>query len=158
MVKAPAKGNRRMGAHPWWYFVPYDADVGRALQALRDREFTAGRYNPVVPFLTFPLGPAAPSPGAKHKAIAKAVKASGEDGTRSILDMERIGDSPDFGVVCPLDASALQTLYGTDRPTRAMVEANLDFLEQVERGQGVYFVLYEQDQPRELCFAGYSYD
>lgn len=147
-----------MGAHPWWYFVPYDPDIARALDVLREQEFVAGRYNPVVPFLTFPLGPGSPSPGARHKSIAAARKAADATGTRSILDMEKVGQTPAFGVMCPLDPTTLRTSYGTERPTRAQVEANMDFLEDVERGHGVYVVLYAHDAPHELCFAGYSYD
>jgi hypothetical protein len=52
----------------------------------------------------------------------------------------------------------LQDLYGTTQPTRAMVEENLDFLEDVERGQGVFILLYDQGQPTEIFFAGYSFD
>ena len=40
-----------MGGEPWFYFFPYQADINSALQALRRREFQAGRYNPVTPFL-----------------------------------------------------------------------------------------------------------
>jgi hypothetical protein len=48
-----------------------------------------------------------------------------------------------------LDAASVKVLYGTDRPTRAMVEANMDFLESIERGQGVYLVVYDVGEPRE---------
>jgi len=39
-----------MGGHPYFYSVPYDPDENAALQRLRQREFFAGRYNPVIPF------------------------------------------------------------------------------------------------------------
>jgi hypothetical protein len=39
-----------------------------------------------------------------------------------------------------------------------MVEANMDFLEEVERGHGVVITLYRDDKPDELMFAGYSFD
>ena len=40
-----------------------------------------------------------------------------------------------------------------------MVEPDFAFSEFMEeRGQGVYVVLYEQDKPRHIVFAGYSYD
>ena len=94
-----------MGAHPWWYFVPYDPDIGRTLQALRALEFAAGRYNPVVPFPSFPLGSAAPGPGTRHKSTAAAMKAADADDTRSILNMKRVGGAPDYGVVAPTISS-----------------------------------------------------
>jgi hypothetical protein len=34
----------------------------------------------------------------------------------------------------------------------------MDFMEEVERGQGVYIILYRDGQPDEICFAGYSFD
>jgi hypothetical protein len=39
-----------------------------------------------------------------------------------------------------------------------MVEASEDFCEDLERGQGIYVVLYRDDRPDEILFAGYSYD
>jgi hypothetical protein len=39
-----------------------------------------------------------------------------------------------------------------------MVEQNLDFLEEIDRGHAIYIVLYEGQMPSEICFAGYSFD
>jgi hypothetical protein len=39
-----------------------------------------------------------------------------------------------------------------------MVEANMDFMEEIERGHGVYIILYLDGKPDEICFAGYSFD
>jgi hypothetical protein len=44
-----------MGGHEWFYFVEYQSDINSALQALRRREFEAGRYNPVMWFPPFPV-------------------------------------------------------------------------------------------------------
>jgi len=147
-----------MGAHPYWYTVKYHPDVDVALADLREREFLAGRYNPVMPFIDFPITPASPAPGRQHRTIAEALAASDADGTRSILDIFDIGDEPGFGVACPLDPDALQSLYGTTQPTRTAVEANMDFLADIERGHAVYVVCYEGGKPSELFFAGYSFD
>lgn len=147
-----------MGAHPYWYFEKYDGDVNVALQTLRKREFSAGRYNPVIPFPDFPPGPHSPSPGAQHSSIEEIMEDAAEDGTRSILDLDHVSDAPDFCAVAPLPEDVLQNLYGTTKPTREMVEQNMDFLEDVERGQGVFIVLYRDGQPDEVFFAGYSFD
>jgi hypothetical protein len=147
-----------MGAHPYWYTVKYDADPDAALQRLREREFRAGRYNPVMPFIDFPIGPTSPAPGAQHSSIEEAMEDSDADGTRSILDILSVGTEPDFSTACPLADDVLEDLYGTTRPTRAAVEANMDFLEDVERGHAVYITLYRDDEPDELFFAGYSFD
>jgi hypothetical protein len=147
-----------MGGVPWFYFVEYQPDIELALQALRKREFAAGRYHPVVKFPEFPVTTSSPAPGANHGSIEEALGASREDGTRSVLDMKRVGKKPDYSVVTALPAQRLRDLYGTDRPSRAMVEENMDFFEDIERGHGIYIIVYQNDQPSELFFAGYSYD
>jgi hypothetical protein len=147
-----------MGGQPYWYFVEYKPDIDGALQELREREFRAGRYNPVIPFLEFPLGPDAPSPGAGHDSIEEAMEDSDADGTRSILDIQGIGEEPDFSVAVPLGEEALEALYGTTRPAREMIEENMDFMEDLERGHCVYIVAYRDGRPEEIFFAGYSFD
>ena len=49
-------------------------------------------------------------------------------------------------------------LFGTDRPTRELIESNMDFFEEIERGQGVYIVVYQGAKPSEIFFGGYSFD
>ncbi len=148
-----------MGGHAYWYFVPYESNVQHALDVLRDREFKAGRYNPVIRFLKFG-GPDffKQQPGAKHRSIDDALSASAEDGTRSILDISRVGEHPDYSVAAPVPAERLRELVGTERPTRAMLDQADDLFESIDRGQCVFVVVYEGDQPKELFFAGYSYD
>ena len=147
-----------MGAHAYWYTVPYNEDLEMVLADLREREFRAGRYNPAMLSIDFPITPASPAPGPRHDTIEDALAASGADGTRSILDIVAVGDEPDFGTACPLSAAVLRGLYGTDRPTRGAVEADDSFTEDIERGRAVYVLLYESDRPTAVYFAGYSCD
>jgi len=147
-----------MGAHPYWYVTKYTPDPEVALRDLRQREFRAGRYNPVMWMPPFPVGPNSPAPGARHASIDDALEAAAEDGTRSILDLDHVADEPDFGAVTPLDDEYLEELYGTTRPTRAQVLEHLEFLEDVERGHGVLITLYRDGRPDEYVFAGYSFD
>jgi hypothetical protein len=147
-----------MGGEPYWYFVKYKSDLNSALQELRDREFLAGRYNPVTPFLHFPVDPTEPGPGAAHDSIDEAQEDAAEDGTRSILDIHAVADEPDFFVAAPLEPSVLQSLYGTTQPTRQMIERKMDFLDDVDRGHAVYALAYEDGKPDEILFAGYSFD
>jgi hypothetical protein len=132
-----------MGAEAWDYWVPYEDDIQAVLEKTREREFRAGRYN-----------------GSEFRpaTLEEAREVADADGTRSILDMDRVGDEPDFGVVVPLSSEQLVELYGTDRPTREMIEENMDFYEDIERGQGVYLIAYKDDRPDEILFCGYSYD
>jgi hypothetical protein len=146
-----------MGTVPYWYFVTYQPDVEAALQDLREREFRAGRYNPVMAFPPFPVGPHSPAPGAGHRTIREALRASGADGTRSILDLERVSDELTLGAVAPLPEDVLLDLYGTTRPTREVVEQGAGF-PYLERGQGVYVILYRGGEPDEILFTGCSYD
>jgi hypothetical protein len=179
-----------MGGEPWMYFVPYERNVQSALEKLKEREFRAGRYYPVLTEIPFPVDPDGPAPGAAHASIADARDAADATGTRSILDMNRVSATPprgpnlheqieravrqsrggvvdlgfmvggDFGhgVVTPVPSETLEELYGTEKPTREAVERAPEFLEEVDRGTGVYVILYVGDFPREICFAGYSYD
>ena len=147
-----------MGGHPWWYVVPYQRDIGKAMNELREREFRAGRYNPVVRFPHFPVTERSDAPGARHRTIDEAMEAADADGSRSILDMDAIGEKPAPAAMCPLDDETLLRLYGTTQPTREAVEPELEFLEDVERGEGYYVVLYRDGKPSEILFAGYSFD
>jgi len=157
-VAPEGSGESLMGGHPWFYFVDYQPNVDEALQALRRREFEAGRYNPVTLFPAFPVTSDSHSPGAKHSSIVQAQRAADDDGTRSILDMERTGQTPGYGVVANLPLQRLKELFGTERPSQGMIEENMDFFEDIERGQGIYIIVYENDRPSQIFFAGYSYD
>ena len=147
-----------MGAHAYWYVVKYNPDIDAALRELREREFAAGRYNPVMPFILFPITPNSPALGPGHDSIEEALEDAAEEGTRSILDLDHVADEPDFGAVAPLGEEAMREHFGTTTPTRETVERNDDFFDDIERGQGVYVVLYKNGAPDELFFAGYSYD
>ena len=147
-----------MGAHPYYYSVKYQSDVEAALQELRQREFEAGRYNPVEPFLDFPLRPNSPAPGAQHSSVDQAREEAAEDGTRSILDVGGIAEEPDFCVAAPLSKETLVRYFGTVQPTKEMVGESLDFLEAIDRGQCFYFTIFKDGRPSELFFAGYSFD
>jgi hypothetical protein len=147
-----------MGAHPYFYFVQYQADADKALRGLRQREFAAGRYNPVMPFPDFPVTANSPAPGAEHDSMEEAMEAGAEDGTRSILDLQTVGDEPNFCVACRLPEETVLDLYDTTEPTREMIERNMGFLDDLERGHGIYAVVYKNGKPDEMFFAGYSFD
>src|SRR5262245_56561799 len=154
-----------MGGHPYWYVVPYESDIDAALQKLRQREFEAGRYNPVIRFLQFPIGPNSPSPGRQHASIEEAIDATEADGTSSTLDAMRgvlpapynIDEGPYAGV-SRLSDPDLVDLFGDVRPSREAVENSEALWERLERGTAVYVVLYKGGEPHEIYFAGISFD
>jgi hypothetical protein len=147
-----------MGAHPYYYFVKYNPDINAALEELRQREFKAGRYNPVIPFLEFPIGPHSPTPGAQHASIRKALKDSDGDGTRSILDLDHISKNHEFGAILPLPSNELVRLFQTEQPTHEMIEQSDELWEILDRGWGIYIIIYKDGSPDEVYFAGYSCD
>jgi hypothetical protein len=144
-----------MGGVPYFYFVKHQRDVDNALRDLRQREFDAGRYFPVV---MFPFEASSESPGRKHETIEDALNASGEDGTRSILDIDAITEESSFGAATRVAEDELVRIYGTATPTREQLERNMSFLDELERGHAVYVVAYKDGAPHEILFAGYSYD
>jgi hypothetical protein len=164
-----------MGGHPYWYIVPYESDIDAALHKLKQREFEAGRYNPVIRFLEFPIGPNSPAPGRQHASVEEALESTEADGTRSILDAMR-GVLPDpystdpdslstggpFAGVSPLAEADLVELFGSAQPSREAVEREIAespaFWERLMRGTAVYVVLYADGHPHEIFFAGMSFD
>ena len=132
-----------MGAEPWDYFVTYEPNIQTALDKLRQREFAAGRFRGSE------LNPT---------SIREAFENMDADGTASILDIERVSDEADYGAVCPLSSSELTRYFGTDKPTRDQITTNMDYYEDIERGQGIYIIVYKDDKPSEIFFAGYSFD
>lgn len=147
-----------MAAQPYWYLVPYEEELQDALDRLREREFAAGRYNPVMRRLDF-VEPAFSRQyrKAQHDSIEDAIMDAGEEGTRSILDIHEVRERADFGVAAPLPRAALMSLYGTERPTQDAVRANKDFLGYAAAGQCIYVTVYERDAPTHLLFAGRSF-
>jgi hypothetical protein len=132
-----------MGAEPYSYTVPYEPDIQAALEKLRrhvfeTKQFDGAEFDPPTPEAAFELADA--------------------DGTRSILDITRISDEPDFCCAAPLSPAELERYFGTAKPTEAMMQEADDFWEDIERGQARYVILYEGDEPSGIYFAGYSFD
>jgi small ligand-binding sensory domain FIST len=147
-----------MGGNSWFYFVKYEKDINHALQQLKEREFRAGRYSPVILLPEFPVDENSQAPGAGHQSIEEAIDASGESGTGSILDMVRVGKKREFRVITPIAAEQLELLYGTKEPSREQVVGNMEFFEEIDRGEGIYIITYRDGAASEILFAGYSVD
>lgn len=167
-----------MGGHPYWYYTKYQTDIDATLQTLRQQEFAAGRYNPVLPFIDFPITADSPAPGSQHSSIEAAMEAAEADGTRSILDMFQVstvsylealasseqGGMELFCTTFPLSTDELVRLFNTDKPTHAIVESVIvseeadEFWESIDRGTGRHIVIYENNEPVEVLFVGYSFD
>ncbi len=143
-----------MGAEPWSYFTTYQPDVNAALQELRRTEFEEGRYSNY-------------DPDNIHDSIEEAMEEADADGTASILDIEGASLEPDdglepgSGVAYPLSEEKLSDIFGTYKPTRAMIEnfqIQRKIFADIGRGSCVYIFVYKDEKPSEIFFAGYSYD
>ncbi len=153
-----------MGAETWSCFTPYRENVAEALEACREREFAAGRYRNFE---------------KTHSSIAEAVLDGDSQGTGSVLDMIGVSDiprnpdhpigegefemfefegDPMFCLVAPLAPGQLLQLFGTERPSRAMIEQTGEYYDLLDRGLGIYIIAYDGDIPSEIFFAGYSFD
>lgn len=163
-----------MGSSLYYYCTPYRDDIGAALQALREEEFRAGRYEPALSMLSFEFPPdeESPAPGPAHATIEEAVfddDAHAGAGTRSILDLLWVASAPDYSAASPFSDAELSEMFGTVMPSREQVLAHMissknwmpavaRIMRAIERGQGRYIVLYTDDAPSEIFFMGYSFD
>ncbi len=132
-----------MGAEPYDYTVPYEADFQLALDKLRNQVFASGEFYPAE------LNPATPE---------EAMEMAEECGTRSILDIQTISDTPDYCCAAPCTSEELQSYFGTDKPSAKQVSQSDAFWEDLQRGMARYIVIYEEGEPQSIYFAGYSFD
>jgi hypothetical protein len=124
-----------MGARPFWYFVPYDPNTGRAFEQLRANELR-------------------PPPDADG-----AAKLWSGDAPRAMLRAFRFGETLGFALVAPLPSDVLAEVYGTQTPDHATVVTKLvELFECLDRGRCAYIIIYQNGAPSELLFAGYSFD
>jgi len=95
----------------------------------------------------------------RPQSIAELLERAGESGTHSILDIERVGARPGFGVATALSAQALRRAFGTDAPTHDQVEDHwLEVAEQLHRWHARYLVVHRDGKPDEYAFVGSSGD
>jgi hypothetical protein len=141
-----------MGATGWAYFVPYQEDIGQALEELKEAVFREGRYekpreptsDELVRAKSY-LASLSPDPektrreldgllalsGALKKpqqntrapkTIRQLLAMCGEQGTHSILDIEGLSPTPSPGTITPLPRHNILDIFGTEQPTHAMVQ------------------------------------
>ena len=167
-----------MGAHFYCYFTNYQENIAAALQVLCETEFRAGRYLAAMETaerfsmyeLKFPPDASSPAPGPVHAGIREAFEDSGENGTRSIIDIMYVADEPDICTASPLGEEDLMLAFETTRPTRDMVEkalkrpseAAMPKIEPIRgrigRGEARYVIVYDAGKPSQIFFMGYSFD
>ena len=132
-----------MGGETWEYFVPYQQDIEKALQELRQEVFTKGAFR---------------GSEKKPETIEKALENAAECGTASILDINAVSEEPGPCTVSPLDEDDLDYYFNTTQPSHEMIMQNQDFFQDIDRGSGVYIIVYKEGKPDEIFFGGYSFD
>lgn len=190
-----------MGASGWAYLVPYQPDIQQALDELRQLVFAHGGFAKGeawwrdLDFADFlPPEDLDEAELAEYRAEFDRLQAlpepttiqewldwNGEQGTHSILDVDRVvatvppipelaerWDDPQamyaivgerLGTVSPPTDAELMAILGTTRPTREQIHAGAGALQALrDRGAGVYVVVYEADRPAEIFFGGVSGD
>ncbi|MGR8934102.1 MAG: hypothetical protein ACU837_06885 [Gammaproteobacteria bacterium] len=132
-----------MGAEPYYYKVDYEEDLQHALDSLRRRVFEQGEYH-----------------GAEnHPATPDAaLQQASASGTRSILDILKISDEPDYCCAAPFSDEEMELYFETDRPSVELFESDDFFWEDIPRGQARYLIGYENGKPAAIYFMGYSFD
>lgn len=175
-----------MGASSWTYFIPYQDDIDEALQILRQQVFEKGEYfkldygnnwrnqteEAFLEGLKTETDPEVrdillddwrylkdlPEP----TDISSLLNWNRESGTHSIIDItDGVSYQPDFGTVSPLTDEQLMSIFGALKPTREMVESwirNSDLVDLRDRWEGLYIIVFANDTPAEICFAGFSGD
>jgi|SRR5579884_720428 len=85
-----------------------------------------------------------------------------EDIYRDIqFELRRIDSSPLIGTAIPFSKEILFRYFGTNKPTHEVVERVFEqriIWGTMYRNVGYYAVLYEQEQPSKVVFAGFSGD
>jgi hypothetical protein len=166
-----------MGASGWIYFVPYQRDITEVFRQLQEDVFHRGEYFKPGRFLEDFLNSGMLkniSPEFQASILAEIEESqlqkepgsidelrlrNAEMGTHSILDIPEITSKPGSGLLSPLTSEQLIELFGTEMPTREMVEDKLLDLQLLrDRGEGSYIVLYKDDVPHEIVFVGFSGD
>lgn len=132
-----------LGDDTYEHTVPYEPDIQSALDKLRAQVFVSGEFNGAQ------FDPATPE---------EALELAEEEGTRSILDILKVAEQPDFCCAAPLSPDELRQYFGTTHPTVDDLTRSPDFGEEVERGHCRYVILYEHDKPTQIYFIGVAFD
>ncbi len=172
-----------MGATVWSYFIPYQSDIPRAFHELRWEVFKSGNYVkrtfPDPGTYTFDQFKGNRNDLSQRdiEALKEAynqyidrlsvipdtpdalLQKYGYEGTHSIIDIPEISVEYNPLKSGPLKDEDLYNLFGTIKPSHDMVEKHQDNIRAL-RGSWycTYIVVYEDDNPVELFFTGYSGD
>jgi hypothetical protein len=162
--KLDIAGEEAMGASDWEYVVPYQPDLGAALDALRRQVFASGEYvKPSFYGDVFDL----PEPRSVDDLTEQEQywEFMGTSGTHSIIDVPNVVlagfTGEEFGTIRLLSDAECAELFGATQPSRADYTplAGSERLHEYVtggRGTGRAVVLWADGTPAEIAFWGYS--
>jgi hypothetical protein len=175
-----------MSGNYWQHFVPYQSDIRRAFDALRQSMFEHGEYQltpPPFAGITFeeycqyyapePVDSLPDEQRAEYaalfqrwstpfepKTIDELLEWNHSEGTGTPLDITVFAEYAAPGAMGGLTSDQLAQVFGTTEPTRNMIEeARGRVLRYISgRGSGIYIVIYRDSAPDEIFFAGITGD
>ena len=177
-----------MGASAWEYFTPYQADHEKAFRDLRQKVFDSGDYlldTPTLPSSEEEYIEQAYSLGIytdqdeerlrvlyrklkeqyskpRPETIEELIEWNAESGTHAIIDVSSFIDDPDCNdlfTAISLSQAQLLELFETTKPTHQVIlEKRSAILRLRRRSQATYVIVYEDDDPTEIFFTGFSGD
>jgi hypothetical protein len=134
-------------------YCSFQPDIRQALRKLQQQIFAEGRYFKVWEHLPGGIAP----PTLLPQTIAEVRAYSGLTGTHSILDIDAEGRLE------PFPPETLQFLFGTDGPTRPIIDQLAKqklFANDPCIGYefGDYIIISKAERPDELLFCGATGD
>ena len=153
-----------MGASGWSYFAPYQADVEKALQQLREKVFQENKYYIGDIYYDKDRQPRYLENGLPYEkpaTIDELLERSSEEGTHSILDIEHVSATPAFGTASPLSEREILDLFGIEKPDHDTIlqkKGSPGLYELLEPWEAAYVLVYKNGQPDEIFFFGVSGD
>jgi hypothetical protein len=147
-----------MGAAYWDHFVPWQENVSKAFDELarRENEEASSDY-PALPEM--PDFADAESLGDMEESDWMQAMMERSEDPRMVLGLMHVSDSRGLMGVGPITDAEMIALFGTTKPERQQVEdTSGELAEMLGRGEGLYIVVYKNDHPSEIYFAGYAVD
>jgi len=137
-----------MTATAWRYLIPYESDIEAAVMRLKDKTFERRAF--FQPYLA-PEHPLVQLP----RTIEEAVALTGELGTHSVLDIEKVGVMPGFRVCSLLSAEIRMEVYGTLTPDRDDVDFHkFTLINHMTNGQARFVIVHKEDEPHQIYLEG----
>jgi hypothetical protein len=178
----PRRESSIMGASEWMSFAPYQPDMNKVIQDLREDAFRNGKYYNFAEYALKQLrdldyedyNPYEYHPRyrltkaelerlkilSQPETLEDLIKIQGDSGTHCIIDIDGISPTPQYRMATPVSEEQLVELFGTTKPTRTMVEMLKPHFKDLinEYWMAVCLVVYKNDEPDEVFIYGITGD